>query len=320
MPDEQQETQRVAQQLVSVNRRSFLGVAALGAAVAGAAGFAGGRASNTPPAPQVSPAPGAPRFANKVVLITGATSGIGRAAAIAFAAEGAKVGFCGRREDRGQAVEQQIRAAGNEATYIRADVRVERDVQSFVDTVVERYGRLDSVFSNAGIHAITPLHEISTEVWDDVINTNLRGAYFTMKYSIPHLLAVGGGNILITSSINAIAVRQGFAAYGASKHALIGLMQSAALDYGTQGIRVNAILPGFTDTEMVRRLSGTENLPDAIYNAGVAATARSRAPAVQRAATAEEIAAFALDLASDRYPFMTGSAQVIDGGATASLP
>jgi len=306
-----------AQQPQPSNRRRFLG-AATGAVVTGTVGFAAGRLT-APTAPTVA-AVGMRRFAGKVVLITGATSGIGRAAAEAFAAEGAAVGFCGRREERGREVEQAIRAAGGEATYVRADVRDEDQVRAFVDTVTSRYGRLDVVFSNAGIHTIAPVHEISSGQWHDVISTNLNGAYFTVKHTVPHLRAAGGGSILITSSINAIAVRPGFSAYGASKHALIGLVQAAALDYGADGIRVNAILPGLTDTELARRLSGTENMPDAVYRAGIAAVARTRAPAVGRIASAAEVAAFAVDLASDRYPFMTGSAQVIDGGASAALP
>ena len=193
-------------------------------------------------------------------------------------------------------------------------------MRAFVDTVVSRYGRLDVVFSNAGIHTIAPVHEISSALWHDVIATNLNGAYLTVKHTVAHLRAAGGGSILVTSSINAIAVRPGFSAYGASKHTLVGLVQAAALDYGADKIRVNAILPGLTDTELARRLSGTENLPEAVYRAGIATVARTRAPAVGRIASAAEIAAFAVDLASDRYPFMTGAAQVIDGGASASLP
>lgn len=299
------------------SRRRFLG-AATGAVITGTAGFAAGRLT-APTAPVVTAA-GARRFAGKVVLVTGATSGIGRAAAEAFAAEGAAVGFCGRREERGHEVEQGIRAAGGEAMFVRTDVRDEDQVRAFADAVVARYRRLDVVFSNAGIHTIAPLHETTTAQWRDILDTNVGGAFFTLKHTVPHLRAAGGGTVLVTSSINAIAVRPGFAAYGASKHALIGLVQSAALDYGADGIRVNAILPGFTDTELVRRLSGTEALPDAAYRAGTALAARTRAPALGRIATAAEVAAFAVDLASDRYPFMTGAAQVIDGGATASLP
>lgn len=321
MSDQHQDAAETAQPNRRMGRRAVVvGAAAAGVAVAGAAGVAAGRLTSAP-GPRMSPAP-APgrRFADKVVLITGATSGIGRAAAVAFAAEGAKVGFCGRREELGRQVEKEIRAAGDEATYLRADVRAEDQVSRFANGVASRYGRLDVVFSNAGIHHISPLHETTTAQWDDILNTNLRGAYFALKHTIPHLLSAGGGSIVLTSSINALAVRPGYSAYGASKHALIGLMQTAALDYGAKGIRVNAVLPGLVDTELARTVSGNERTPDALYNAGLAVIARSRAPAAGRVGTPEEIAALVLDIASDRYPYMTGSAQVIDGGATAALP
>ena len=156
------------------------------------------------------------RFEGKVVLITGATSGIGRAAALAFAAEGAKVAFCGRRENLGHQVEAQIKAQGGEATYIRADVRDETSVRAFVDEVVDRYARLDVAFNNAGITLEKPLHDYSSAEWDEVLSTNLRGVFLSMKYEIPYMLANGGGNIVVTSSSNAIATTEKRSPYTAS--------------------------------------------------------------------------------------------------------
>jgi NAD(P)-dependent dehydrogenase (short-subunit alcohol dehydrogenase family) len=267
--------------------------------------------------PASSSVVGKRRFDNKVVIVTGATSGIGRAAAVAFAAEGGKIGFCGRREKLGHAVEQEIRAHGGEATYIRADVRVEAEVKAFVDQVATRYGRLDVAFNNAGITLEKPLHEYSSQEWDDVVHTNLRGVFLAMKYEIPHMLAGGGGNIVVTSSSNALATTEHRSAYTASKRGLVGLIQSAAFDYAAKGIRVNALIPGTTDTELVRRAAGMEGVPDAIWEAASRQWAKSHVPGLQRMATAEEIAAFALVLASDDHPYMTGSQMVIDGGKTA---
>jgi hypothetical protein len=257
------------------------------------------------------------RFESKVVLVTGATSGIGRAAAIAFAAEGARVGFCGRRENLGHEVEQEIRSKGGEATYIRADVRVEADVKTFVDQIATRYGRLDVAFNNAGVTLEKPLHEYSSQEWDDVTNTNLRGVFLAMKYEIPYMLAQGKGNIVVTSSSNAIATTDKRSAYTASKRGLVGVVQSAALDYAQKGIRINALIPGTTDTDLVRRSAGMEGFPDAVWEIAARQWAKSHVPGLERMATAKEIAAFALVLASDDHPYMTGSQLVIDGGKTA---
>lgn len=298
------------------SRRLVLASAALGTA-AGVAGLAGGLALGTSPRPARTERAGAARFAGKVVLVTGATSGIGRAAAKAFAAEGAKVAFCGRREQLGRDVEAEIRWDGGEATYIRADVRVEREIEAFVATAVARYGRLDVAFNNAGITLEKPLHELTADEFDDVSHTNLRGVFLSIKYQVPHMIAAGGGSIVVTASSNAIATQARRSAYSASKRALIGLVQSAALDYAPHGIRVNALVPGTTDTALVRRAAGMENVPDAVWRVGAAQWAKSNVPGLGRMAQPEEIAAFALTLASDEHAFMTGAALVIDGGKTA---
>jgi len=200
-------------------------------------------------------APHKKRFEGKVVLITGATSGIGRAAAMAFAAEGGRVAFCGRRENLGHQVETEIKAQGGEATYIRPVVRDESSVKEFVDRAAHRYGPLDVAFNNAGITLEKALHEYSSSEWDDILATNLRGVFLAMKYEIPYMLANGGGSIVVTSSSNAIATTEKRWAYTASKRGLVGLVQSAALDYVGKGIRVNALIPGTTDTQLVRRVA-----------------------------------------------------------------
>ena len=260
--------------------------------------------------------PGRQRFQDKVVIITGATSGIGRAAAEQFATEGAKVGFCGRRENLGHEVESGIKARGGEATYIRADVRNETEVKTFVDEVVKKYGHLDVAFNNAGITIEKPLHEYSSVEWDDILNTNLRGVFLSMKYEIPYMLAQGGGNIVVTASSNAIATEEHRSAYTASKRGLVGLVQSAALDYVSKGIRVNTLIPGTTDTALVRRVAHMESVPDTVWEVAAHAYAKLHIP-MGRMATPEEIAAFALALASDDFPYMTGAQMVIDGAKTA---
>lgn len=293
-----------------LDRRTMLGLSA--AAVAGSL-TACSKASDL----HTAAAPSRKRFLNKVVLITGATSGIGRCAALQFAAEGGKVAFCGRREHLGAQVESEIKSHGGEAAYIRADVRNESDVKAFVDQAVQKYGRLDVAFNNAGITLERPLHEYSSAEWDDVVHTNLRGVFLAMKYEVPYMLANGGGNIVVTSSSNAIATTEKRSAYTASKRGLVGLVQAAAQDYAAKGIRINTLIPGTTDTDLVRRAAGMEDVPDAVWEIAAGQWAKSHVPGLGRMARPDEIAAFALALASDDFPYMTGAQMVIDGGKTA---
>jgi NAD(P)-dependent dehydrogenase (short-subunit alcohol dehydrogenase family) len=294
-----------------MNRRTMLGVTA--ASIAGSLSACARSTIGDSTTVETGPRR---RFENKIVLITGATSGIGRAAALQFASEGGKVAFCGRRENLGREVESLILSRGGDATYIRADVRDENQVKSFVDRTVAKYGRLDVAFNNAGITLEKPLHEYSSQEFDDVVSTNLRGVFLAMKYEIPYMLANGKGNIVITSSSNAIATTAKRVPYAASKRGLVGLVQSAALDYVGNGIRINALIPGTTDTALVRRDVGMENVPDPIWHVGASVWAKDHIP-MKRMASADEIAAFALALASDDFPFMTGTQMVIDGGKTA---
>lgn len=299
------------------SRRGFLAAAGAGAAGVVAGGVGGALLAQRPAgsvAPQLN---GLRRFEGKVVVITGATSGIGRAAARLFAAEGAKVGFCGRRVNLGRQVEQEIRAAGGEARYVRADVLVESDVRQFIDGIAAHYGRIDVAFNNAGITIEKPLHEYTSEEWDRVVHTNLRGTFLAMKYEMPHMIAGGGGVVVVTASSNALATTGNRSAYTASKRGLVGLVQSATFDYAPHNIRVNALIPGTTDTALVRRAAGMENAPDAAWEAMIGQWAKSHVPGLGRLATPEEIAQFALVLASDAHPYMTGAQMVIDGGKTA---
>ncbi|MEU9108790.1 SDR family oxidoreductase [Streptomyces xanthophaeus] len=250
------------------------------------------------------------------MLITGGTSGIGRAAAKAFALEGAHVGFCGRRAELGRQVEREIRDGGGEATYIEADVRVDAQVRGFVDRVASRYGGIDVAFNNAGIGGIgggKPPHEMSVEEWDDVQATNARGVFLAIKYEIPHMLKAQRGVIICTSSSAAEQARPNSAAYTASKRAVQGMVKAAALAYGPKGIRLNALLPGTTDTPFVR----PPGIPDADWAKYKQAWGPLNVDGLERMAEAEEIARAVLGLASDDFPYMTGASITVDGGSTA---
>ncbi|MCX4985901.1 SDR family NAD(P)-dependent oxidoreductase [Streptomyces sp. NBC_00572] len=294
----------------SLGRRSLLG----GAAALGVAGAALGTGASTASASAQarSHAEGG-RFRGKSVLITGGTSGIGRAAARAFAAAGAHVGFCGRRAESGRQVEREIRDAGGEATYVQADVRVAAQVQSFADRVASRYGGIDVAFNNAGIGSGKSPHELSVEEWDDVQATNARGVFLAIKYEIPYMLKAGSGVIICTSSSAAEQARPTSAAYTASKRAVQGIVKAAALAYGPRGIRVNALLPGTTDTAFVR----PPGIPDADWAAYKKAFGPLNIDGLERMAEAEEIARAVLGLASDDFPYMTGASVAVDGGSTA---
>ena len=298
------------------NRRNLLtgaiaGIAGFAAGAAGASAIVGSRKG-----PQIT-VDGRARFKDKVVLITGATSGIGAVAAKMFAAEGGKVAFCGRRTDRGAEVESEIKALGGEAKYVRADVRVEDDVRRFVDATVQLYGGLDICFNNAGITIERPLHEYTAAEWDDVVNTDLRGNFLALKYQIPQLIKRGGGVVVVTASSNAIATNPKRSAYSAAKRGLVGMVQAAAQDYAEHNIRINTLIPGTTDTEFVRRAAGMMNAPDAVWEAAASVRAKSNVAVANRMARPEEIAAAALMMASEEFTFMNGAQIVVDGGKTA---
>lgn len=193
-------------------------------------------------------------FENKVILITGATSGLGATAAVSLAGKGAKVTITGRREEQGQAVVAQMAAAGGEGLFIKADVTVRADVEAMVARTLDRFGRLDGAVNNAGITGgmFKPLADYSDEDWDSVIDTNLTGVFLCMRAQIPAILASGGGSIVnISSMYGTVGGDIGNAGYVSSKWGVIGLTKTAAIDYAKQGIRVNAVCPGYCHSEMV---------------------------------------------------------------------
>lgn len=247
-------------------------------------------------------------LAGKVALVTGASSGIGRAAALLFAQHGACVVVGARRQGALDELVQQIHAAGGAAHSVAGDVRDESFAQRLVAQAVERFGGLDIAFNNAGtLGESGPTPGISAAGWQDALDTNLTSAFFGAKHQIPALLRRGGGSIVFTSTFVGHTVGfPGVAAYAASKAGLIGLTQALAAELGPQGVRVNALLPGGTLTPMAHAMNGS---PEALAQV-------ANLHALKRLAQPEELAQAALYLASDASSFMTGTAMLVDGGVS----
>jgi NAD(P)-dependent dehydrogenase (short-subunit alcohol dehydrogenase family) len=248
-------------------------------------------------------------FAGKVAFVTGAASGIGRAAALAFAREGASVAAADVSEQDNQETARLIEEQGGRALAVRCDVTRAEDVKAALDRTVEAFGRLDFAFNNAGIEPRkpAPTAEYEEEEWNRIIDINLRGVFLCMKHEIPLILEQGGGAIVNTSSGAGVIGIKGSPAYTAAKHGVIGLTRAAALDYAAQNIRVNAVCPGYIDTPMMDRFTG--------------GTPEGRAKVIAeepvgRMGKREEIAAAVIWLCSDAAAFMVGHAMVMDGGQT----
>lgn len=247
-------------------------------------------------------------FEGKVALVTGGGTGIGRAAAIAFAREGAKVVIGNRNVQRGEEVVKAIREAGGAATFLRTDVTKAADIEALVNHAVKEYGGLDVAFNNAGIEgAMAPLAEQTEPDYQAVMDTNVKGVWLSMKYEIPQMLKRGGGAIVNCSSVAGVIGFPGIGIYSASKHAVVGLTKTAALEYSAQGIRVNAVNPAVIDTEMVDRLAVGINMKKDDMSA---------LHPIGRIGRVEEVADSVLWLCSKRSSFVTGHSLIIDGGYT----
>lgn len=248
------------------------------------------------------------RLSGKVALITGASSGIGHATALLFAAEGAKLVVGARRQAELDQLVTQITAAGGEAVALAGDVRSEAYAQALVALAVERYGRLDIAFNNAGtLGEGGPSTEVSEPGWTDTLAINLSGAFLGAKHQIAQMLKNGGGSVIFTSTfVGHTFAFPGMAAYAASKSGLIGLTQALAAEYGPQQVRVNAVLPGAVDTDMYRDKNSTAEAQAFVSNLH----------ALKRVATPEELARSVLYLASDDASFVTGTASLVDGGVS----
>lgn len=247
------------------------------------------------------------RFAGKSVLVTGGASGIGRATVLAFADEGANLVIADWNAEQGEQVAAEARARGARAEFMRADVSKAADCEALVARAESLYGRLDVAFNNAGINIrVAPIVDITEDEWQRIMGVNLTGVYLSMKYEIPAMKRAGGGSIINTASVGGVIGTAGVSPYCASKHAVLGLTKSVALEYIRDGIRINAICPGATRTAMLEEWFRNPEVEKAVL---------AQSPA-GRIAEPSEMASVVLFLASDAASFVAGAALMADGAFT----
>ena len=242
----------------------------------------------------------------KAAIITGGSSGIGRAAAVALAKQGVKIAIAARRAKEGEETVRLVKEAGSEGIFVKTDVANEDDVRSLVDKTVKTYGRLDYAFNNAGTEeTTTSLVDQTSEVFDQIMNVNVKGVWLSMKYEIPEMIRTGGGVIVNTSSGAGVIGIPQQSIYSASKYAVLGMTKSAALEYAKSGIRINAVAPGGVETDMLERV-GEDNKQ-------FVETLKSMHP-IGRIGDPEEIANAVVWLLSDKASFVLGHTLLLDGG------
>ena len=243
-------------------------------------------------------------FAGKVALVTGGSSGIGRATAIKFGERGAKVVVAARREKEGNETVEMIKNAGGEAMFVQTDVRIASQVEDMVQQTVKKYGRLDIAFNNAGVGGIMArMIRTTEEVFDELVDTNFKGVWLSMKYEIPVMQEQGGGVIMNNASIAGVSTAERLSVYSGSKHAVVAISNAAATEYGRDNIRVVAVCPGWIKTRMTEELRARKD----------ADTVQGNIP-LKRWGEPEEVAEMVIWLASGAASFVTGGAFIISGG------